>query len=195
VLADTNTYLLMGLKDQGNGRVWEEFCARYRPVLVSFALRLGFSVDDAQDAAQESLLAFVESYRKGRYDRQKGRLRTWLLAIARNQMLGARRRAKRLHTVEPEGKAEVLASIPGEDELTRLWEAEWRKALIQACLKQVRRYLEETTVRAFELTVLERWPADKAAAQLGISRNAVFHAKRRVLSHLREAYRCMEDFW
>lgn len=195
MLADTNTYLLTGLKDQANDRIWEEFCARYRPILVAFAMRLGLSSEDAQDAAQDSLLAFAESYRKGMYDRDKGRLRTWLLAIARNQMSGERRRAGAHHSVQPDHKTLMLASIPTEDQWGRLWDAEWQKALIQACLRKARQDLEETTVRAFELSVLEEWPAERVAAHLGISRNAVFKSKRRVLSHMREAYRCMEDFW
>lgn len=195
MIADTNTYLLMGLKDQGNDRVWAEFCARYRPVIVAFARHLGLSDDEAQDAAQDTLIAFADAYRRGQYDREKGRLRTWLHAIARNQIHYRQRRAGRHRSIQSEDKTQLLEAIPDTEDFTSIWEGEWQKALVTACLKHVSRYLEQTTMQAFDLFVLQELPADQVAARLGITRNAVFKAKRRVLSHLREAYRCLESFW
>lgn len=195
MIADTNTYLLIGLKDQGNDRVWAEFCARYRPVLIAFGRRLGLSDDDAQDAAQDALLAFAENYRRGQYDREKGRLRSWLFGIARNQILLIQRRGGRRHLSEPDEKTQILEAVPQSSDLGAIWEAEWQKALVQSCLAYVSRYLEDKTIQAFELFVLREWPADRVAEHLGISRNAVFKAKRRVLSHLREAYRLMQADW
>ena len=81
----TSTTLLDGLKDQGNAPVWSEFCTRYRPVIVAFARRLGMSEDDAQDAAQEALITFAAAYREGKYSRDKGRLRSWLLTLAKDK--------------------------------------------------------------------------------------------------------------
>jgi DNA-directed RNA polymerase specialized sigma24 family protein len=111
VIADTNTYLLVGLKDSANERVWAEFCARYRPVLLSFARRLGLTEDDAQDAAQETLQAFADGYPPGQYARDKGGLRNWLYGIARNQIHLLRRRDERQRAAT---EAEIEPAIGGE---------------------------------------------------------------------------------
>ena len=79
MLSTTNTSLLAGLRDRSNDACWSEFFGRYQPLLVGFGHKLGLSETDAQDAAQETLMAFVSTYREGGYDRQKGRLRTWLM--------------------------------------------------------------------------------------------------------------------
>ncbi len=191
MITDTNTYLLVGLKDQGNDGVWSEFYARYRPILVSFGRRLGLSQEDAQDAAQNSMLAFTEAYHRGQYDRERGRLRNWLFGIARNQihLLQRRDSARSVAAIQ---ESHIFKTIPGSDGLETIWEDEWRKGLIEACLEEARRHLGELTLQAFVLFVLQEWPADRVASHLSMTRNAVFKAKRRVLSHMREAYRLFD---
>ena len=63
----TNTALLMGLQARDDP-AWTTFYSRYQPVLVAFGKRLGLRESDAQDAAQEALLAFADGFRKGQYD-------------------------------------------------------------------------------------------------------------------------------
>jgi RNA polymerase sigma-70 factor (ECF subfamily) len=195
VIADTNTYLLTGLKDGANERVWSEFCARHRPVLITFGRRLGLSAEDAQDAAQDALLAFADAYRRGQYARDKGRLRTWLYAIARNQIYQLQRSGERQAAVNPDDKTRLLEEVPEPGDSASIWEEVWRKGLIQSCLEEARRHFGEETLQAFTLFVLREQSADEVAASLGISRNAVFKAKRRVLSHMRDAYRMLDADW
>lgn len=192
MIADTNTYLLVGLEDSANERVWAEFCARYRPVLLSFGRRLGLREDDAQDAAQETLLAFADCYRRGQYTRDKGRLRNWLYGIARNQIHLLRRRDERQRATTAAEIDRRLEEQPEADELAAAWEEEWRRGLIQNCLEEAHRHFGEETVRAFVLFVLQEWPAEQVAEHLGMTRNAVFKAKRRVLLHMRNAYRSLD---
>jgi hypothetical protein len=87
----TSDTLLLGLADPGNRTVWQQFVERYRPPILRFARRRGLTGDDAEDAAQQSLVAFAQAYQEGRYDREKGRLRSWLFGIARNQIRKTRR--------------------------------------------------------------------------------------------------------
>jgi RNA polymerase sigma-70 factor (ECF subfamily) len=196
VITTTNTMLLLGLRDQGDDRIWSEFCSRYRPLLVSFARRLGLAAQDAQDAAQEALLAFATAYREGKYDREKGRLRTWLSAIATRKVRDIQRhRLRDLATGAGGETKDLIREIPDDRAVADLWDAEWRRAVVSACLQEIRGQVEPTTLQAFELFVLKEWPAESVATHLGISRNAVFLAKRRVLTRMREIQRQLEDFW
>src|SRR4029453_12334468 len=90
----TNTLLLAGLKDNKNDAVWSDFFARYQPMLLAFARKLGMSDEDAKNAAQEALMAFVSAYREGAYDRKKGRLRTWLYGIASHKVRDMQRKRR-----------------------------------------------------------------------------------------------------
>ena len=128
MISATNTALLIGLKDPGNGQVWEQFFTRYQPLLISFARRLGLNQTDAEDAAQEALIAFATCYQEGKYDREKGRLRTWLSAITRNKVRNIQeRRARECPVGERASITAMIEQIADEASMSELWEAEWSR--------------------------------------------------------------------
>jgi len=187
---------LVGLKDHPADQAWSQFCERYRPVLTAFARRLGLSEHDAEDAAQETLVAFLEAYRRGEYDRDKGRLRNWLLGIAKNKVRYLQRQKGRdLVIVAGDDQSGVMTKIADDQSISELWEAEWRRAVIKVCLAQVRSQVEASTMQAFELLTLSERPAEEVASQLGMTVNAILKAKRRVLARMREIYRALEANW
>jgi RNA polymerase sigma-70 factor (ECF subfamily) len=59
----------------------------------------------------------------------------------------------------------------------------------------VRSEVKPETMRAFERFALDELPADEVAAELGLTQNAVFGAKRRVLGRIRELLPLVEDTW
>jgi RNA polymerase sigma-70 factor (ECF subfamily) len=192
----TSTTLLEGLRDPANQGVWLAFVERYRPLIVRYGRRLELSAEDAEDVAQASLLAFCEAFRAQRYDRLRGRLRQWLFGIVHNQVKNWQRRQGRRAPGLPETKAErLLDGLEAPDGLEQLWEAEWRDCVARACLDEVRREVQESTFRAFERFALEGRPAEEVAAELGITPNSVYTAKRRILRRVRELKPLMEDAW
>ena len=91
------------------------------------------------------------------------------------------------------GTTRFLDRIPDDHELTDLFEQEWERAQLSACLQLARAHVDPQTFQAFRLYALEDWPADRVAANLGITRDAVYVHKSRVLRHLRELQRDMEE--
>ena len=85
----TTTTLLEGLGDPDNSAAWNRFVGRFRPIIVACACRFGVRQDEAEDIAQETLSAFLNAYLAGKYDPEKGRLRSWVFGIAKNQALKA----------------------------------------------------------------------------------------------------------
>lgn len=193
----TSTMLLDGLRDPGNQTVWRDYVDRYRPLLVDYGRRLGLPPADAEDVAQQALMAFATAYRDGKYDPEKGRLRAWLFGIARTTIRNwrSRQRARELQVAESGASTGFFARIEDEDHLERLWEERWQQAVLQQCLVEVRREVEDKTFRAFELFARQGRPAREVADELGMSQNAVFGAKRRVLRRIREILPEMEEVW
>lgn len=192
----TSTYLLDGLKSPDNHTIWRQYVDRYRPILVGYARRLGLG-DDAEDVAQQVLASFSTAYRRGKYDRDKGRLRDWLFGIARNELRNWRRRHSR-REVQVGGDADqtdFFAQLRDEDYLEKTWELEWRQAVVRQCLEEVRLEVDAKTLEAFELFASQGLPARSVAERLGITSNAVFIAKHRVLKRIRELLPEMETVW
>lgn len=74
----TTTTLLDRLGDYGDQDAWDRFVERFRRPITSFALEVGVPPRDVEDVTQETLVAFAQAFRAGRYDRARGRLRSWL---------------------------------------------------------------------------------------------------------------------
>jgi len=86
-------------------------------------------------------------------------------------------------------------SIQDEDRLAEVWEQEWQQAVLAQCLRDVSREVEPTTFHAFDRFARQGRPAREVAEELGISENAVFGAKRRVLRRIREMLPEMKEIW
>lgn len=177
----TTTKLLDALHDEGNEPVWMQFDARYRPVIAALARRLGLDPTDAEEVAQQTLSEFVKAYRDGRYDRNKGRLSSWILGIARNsslQVMRGRRRAA--------GSADQ-PEFAEESALRPIWDQERDREILMRALAMLRdeSTADPKTLEAFELTALRGVPAAETAAQCGMSVEQVYVAKSRLTKKLR----------
>ena len=184
MVSSTSITLLNGLKDPRNETAWREFDARYRPIVIGFVRRLGIGEADAADVAQETLAQFAAEYTAGQSRRERCRLRTWLVGIAKHRaadLLSRNARyAGRIQAVQP-------AAQSTDDGIEELWLAEVRKMIRQTALTELGEHtaLSSHTVRAFELVALEERPVAGVARELGMSADSVYKAKHRCLMHLR----------
>jgi len=184
----TTSTILRDLRDYQNNDVWGRFIARFRPPLVRFARQVGLSESDAEDVAQEALVAFAESYRKGGYDRQRGRLSQWLFGFAFRCALKERRRAgQHAHDVlDSDPSSNAPAPLIDEQAATTTWDREWEAALVEQCLNRVRQEFAPDNCRAFELMLFESCSPSEAATRLSVPVKSVYNAKHRILKRLRE---------
>jgi RNA polymerase sigma-70 factor (ECF subfamily) len=180
----TTSTLLRDLCDYENRTAWERFVERFRGPIAAFARRAGLNHSDAEDVAQESLTAFAEAYRAGKFDPTKGRLSAWLFGISHRQILRQRQQlARRAARDGAQPDTSFWAEHPGEDDgMQRLWD----ESLWEACAALVAAEFEPTSYRAFELVVRDGLTSEEAAAKLGVSVNSVYNAKHRVLKQIRQ---------
>ena len=188
----TTTVVLERLRDAEEA-TWELFVERFRPAIVRFATGLGLERHDAEDVAQETLIDFLRAYHGGGYERTQGRLSAWLFGIARRRVLNNRRAASRRPRVMPPGqRTAVLAGLPDEDAVRQTWDRSWEQAVLEHCLDRVRGEVEASTLAAFEAFAIHGRPAADVAREMGMSSNAVFLAKHRVMKRLGELRREFE---
>ncbi|MFQ5430115.1 MAG: RNA polymerase sigma factor [Phycisphaerae bacterium] len=184
----TTTALLEGLFDTGNDAVWEEFHARYAPIILAVARRLGLNEQDAADVSQETLIKFLQEYRAGKYARDRGRLRSWIIGIAKSRVADLRRaRARRR---EWRGESAIDA-LPGEDKLAEIWEEECRHEIFRRALSELREgtKLDERTIRAFECLCFDQQKPSDVAKKQNMPLESVYKAKQRCLEQLRTIIR------
>jgi len=185
----TTTQDLQALKTSGDRRVWQKFHNHFYPVIVKFAQRMGLPEPDAEDAAQEAMVAFIKAYRKGGYDPEKGRLTQWVFGVARKVILHKQKRLPPEKQIADKSTGTGFWNLLQDaeaDTLKGAWDAEWRKMVLDKCLDRVRGEFGDRVFQAFEMYALNEVPAEKVAQALHITKNAVYIAKNRILSRLRQ---------
>jgi len=186
----TTTQILEELKTTCDASAWTQFCNHFQPVVVDFARQLGLSRFDAEDAAQETMTAFFEAFKSGRYDPQRGRLSSWLFGVARRVILNSRGHQPLEHMVADKTTGTSFWDMVQDDHgIHQTWETEWRQMVLKKCLDQVRHEFEPRVVEAFELYGLRSVPLEQVCRELDMSKNAVYIAKSRVLARVRELAR------
>ena len=157
--------------------------------MLSFARRCGLSEAQGEDAVQDALVRFLEDYRAGRYEREKGRLGSWLFALMYQSIRSHRRDGGRAPIQSPgaearSGRTTFFSALPDEREAKEAWEEDWERCAIDTCLGRLRAEVSADHYRAFELTTVRRVPAHEVAQQLGMTRDAVYQARFRALKRL-----------
>jgi RNA polymerase sigma-70 factor (TIGR02960 family) len=111
----------------GDGDAFRELTEPYRRELQVHCYRMLGSLQDAEDALQDTLLAAWQGI--GTFIEERGSIRTWLYRIATNQCLNARRSASR--------RAAREWDMPGVEppEPTRLGEVGWLEPYPDALLE------------------------------------------------------------
>jgi len=167
---------------------WEEFHARYAPIIGAFAARFGARKQDVDDIIQDVMLGFFSKSPTFVYDAGKGRFRGYLKvctyrALATHLGKQARFGGVSLDQIDPEAVS-----------IDHAWNEIWEQELFQRAMQQVRSEVGDTkTFCAFERYVAFNHPAETVAAELDLHLTSVYRAKREITDLLREKVRAMND--
>ena len=198
---DTRASLILRLPSAADAEAWNEFVSIYEPFVYRFARRGGLQEADARELVQNVLLAVARAVGRWRPDSSRGKFRTWLFRIARNQLIDLSGKLRR-HATTPccENSLGMLAQplepLGGMDEFG--WSDEevkmsHRRELFRWAAERVKTSVKLSTWQAFWLTAVEQLSAEVVAERLSISVGAVYIARSRVLARLRDAVNQWEE--
>jgi RNA polymerase sigma factor (sigma-70 family) len=160
---------------------WEEFRARYAPVIAGFARNLGAPQQEIDDVIQDVLLGFFAKAPTFEYDPAKGRFRGYLKVCTFRALRKRMGSALKL-------KAEPIEQVdPDSLDVEQAWNDVWEQEMLRHALDEAReQYRHANTFRAFEQYVVLGKPADEVARMLGMHVNSVYRAKEQITEVLRE---------
>ena len=185
--SQTHTTLLERIRDGADAVAWDEFWTRYWRAVFNFAKCRGCSEHTAEEVVQDVMLTVFQNRHVFRYDSAKGRFRDWLGGIARNLVNQRRGKpAERVRGVGGDGNDALELAQDANAPVDDAWQQAFEESLLNVLLDLVRREVAPETYQAFELVALEGVSAAEAAQLTGLSRNAVYLARKRVLQRLRE---------
>jgi RNA polymerase sigma factor (sigma-70 family) len=184
----TRPSLLARIRDPRDRQAWTEFVEFYAPMVYGFAQKHGLQDADAADLTQEVLSAVARSAARLEYDPARGSFRAWLFTVVRNELRDyvAARRRHPPGTGDSDMKQHLEQQPAPEEDEGAAWERDYERQLFVLASEQVRRDFQESTWQAFWLTAIEGKSGRDVAGILGLSIAAVYLAKRRVMTKLKE---------
>jgi RNA polymerase sigma-70 factor, ECF subfamily len=138
-------------------------------------------VADRADLVQDVFTVLVKKLPEFRYDPGK-RFRAWLWTVTRNRY---RERYARSKSPAARADADALSRCEVPDTTEAIDDEEYRQFLTRRALELMRSDFHPQTWQAFWELVVEECPAAVVAQKLGLTENAVYLAKGRVLQRLR----------
>jgi RNA polymerase sigma factor (sigma-70 family) len=185
-----------------------QLCETYWPPLYSFVRSRGYTVEDAQDLTQSFFAYLIEHKIYARADRQKGRLRSFLLASLKNFLADASDRERTLkrgggqsflplreeQAKEAESLFQTHSGTSSEDQI---FDRSWADALVAAGLERLSIvYRREGKEKLFEELKIyltgssDPLPAyEELAARLGLVASTLRSHVTRLRARYRDALR------
>jgi RNA polymerase sigma-70 factor (ECF subfamily) len=177
---DTTPFtLLQRLRRPDQPDAWGRFVELYTPLLLQWARQLGERGEDAADLVQEVFVVLFQKLPTFDYDTHKS-FRGWLRTIAVNKWRDSKRRKKL--PLEP---GSSLSGVTVPDDVPEFWERDYQQYLVRRALEVMRNEFQPTTREACWKLVVDGRPAAEVARELGISENAVYVAKYKVIRRVR----------
>jgi len=185
----TRATLLARIRDGDDTDSWREFLRLYGPVVYGFARNRGLQDADAADMMQEVLRSVARNAGKLEYDPKRGTFRGWLYTVTRNKIYNFLTAGKnKTKAVGDSGNLERLESIADRngDDSEAQWEIEYQRRLSSQAMDRVKHEFQPNTWKAFWGTAVDDRSADEVGKELKMSVGAVYVAKSRVISRLRD---------
>jgi RNA polymerase sigma-70 factor (ECF subfamily) len=185
--AETSLGLLERVKAQDQV-AWDRLVRLYSPLVYRWCRQAGVSAEGAADVGQEVFQAVARKIRDFRRDREGDSFRGWLRTITARKVCDHFRDR---HGEEAAGGSDALdrmMQVPAPADSAGVSCAEETQLLYRRAVELIQAEFEGPTWRAFWRTAVEGDSPRDVAGDLGVSVNAVYLAKSRVLKRLREEF-------
>ena len=203
----TRPSLLARLKDWSQQTAWREFDHDYAPLLRNVARKAGLTDVEADEVAQETLIAVAKKIGEFKHAGNRGSFRAWLYQQARWRIADqfrARARASSHpafgHPLPSDGRGaggegpsedastansfhhetSIAAVLETDPAFEGVWDLEWEEHLRQGALARVKRQVSARQFQLFDLHVLQGLSVAQTAEAAGTTMAAVYMAKSRV---------------
>ncbi len=176
----TRASLILRLRRREDLEAWEQFSEIYEPFIFRMARSRGLQDADARDLTQDVMVRVTNSVNRWDPDQDKGSFRGWLSRITRNMVVDFLRSNSRKIKA-----AEIIEDV-AECPESELFDLELRKQAFVWASEKVKGSFQESTWQAFWMTAVNNISVSETAKATGLSEGAVYIAKSRAMSKLRE---------
>ncbi len=183
----TPVSLIERIRSDRTGSDWNKFVQIYTPLLRRWLYRSITHPADIEDLIQDILTVVVTKLPEFQHTGAPGAFWAWLRLIVAYRLKNFWRQVRRQPLVGSIQFEQLASSLEDStNDLSRLWDQEHDKHVVATLLSEIRHEFSALTWEMFDRYVLQGMPPARVAAELNVTRNAVFIARSRILRRLRE---------
>ena len=185
----TQPTLLVRIRDVRDQEAWGRFVDLYAPLVYGFMHKRGLQDADAADLTQDVMRQVAAAAHSLEYDARRGSFRGWLFTVVQNRLTDHWRRegVRERGTGDTDAQQQLNeVAQPGGLDASAQWDADYERQLFQFAANIVKQDFGDATWQAFWKTAVEGLAGKDVADELGITVAAVYLAKGRVMTRLKE---------
>jgi len=187
-MSHTSLGLLDRLQSQPDSAGWYALSTMYEPFIRRWLGRLDAPANDVDDLVQEVLMVVLQKLAEYQHNGQTGAFRKWLRMITVNCLRTYWK--SRRQRAQPMGGSDFQALLLElEDPISGLateFEHEHDRHLLASLLLQIKKDFTWQTWQAFERLTIQQQTPQEVAEQLKMTPGAIYAAKSRVMTRLRQ---------
>ena len=179
----TRSSVLRAVADTGNEAVWRRMFDLYAGFVFSIARSKGLNANDADDIVQTVFSDLARNMPKFRYDRGKGRFRSYLASLV-HWRVNDRLRAGKHDAEFKAAYAEEADPVSGDGGFE---DREWQAAALEEALRRIKPDVKPEHYAAFVASAVEGQDTETVARLYNISAGNLYQIRKRLTAKLREA--------
>ena len=179
----TRSSVLKAVADTGNEAAWQLFFNLYAGFVFSIARSKGLNEEDAEDVVQVVFVELARTMSTFKYDRAKGKFRSYLIGLVHWRVKDKLRIALRDKELM-EGYMDEAANLPPADK--DFAEREWQAAALEEALRRIKPVVRPEHYAAFVASTVEGQDTETVLRLYNLSRDNLYQIRKRLTAKLQE---------
>ena len=180
----TRSSVLRAVANTENEAAWQRLFDLYAGFIFSIARSKGLKPEDADDIVQIVFTDLARNLPTFKYDRAKGRFRSYLAGLVHwrvmDRLKAGKRDADMMASFEEEAKATGAAGAAAFEE------REWQAAAMEEALRRIKTDVNPDHYAAFVASTIEGQDTEAVTRLYGISSDNLYQIRKRLTAKLRE---------
>ena len=181
----TRSSVLKAVTDTENEAAWNRLFDLYAGFVFSIARSKGLSDADADDIVQTVFADLARNLPTFKYDRAKGRFRSYLSGLVHWRVNDRLRSGKRDAELKCAFCEEAKSAASAEDE--DFEEREWQQAALEEALRRIKPEVRPEHYAAFVASAVEGQDTETVMRLHGLTSDNLYQIRKRLTARLRAA--------
>ena len=179
----TRSSVIRAVANTENEAAWQRFFDLYAGFVFSITRSKGLNDTDADDIVQMVFVDLMRNLLSFKYDREKGRFRSYLAALVKWRVIDRLKAVRRDAELKAGFMEEVKETGQGDEEFA---DREWKAVAMDHALRRIKSSVRPEHYAAFVASTVEGQDTETVMKLYNLSRDNLYQIRKRLSERLRK---------